>query len=204
MAKARLLKGMVSALTVIACAVPASASAATDVWTSEGFTLGAGNITTVSFEGSLRISTPKVGTLDCPFTIKVEAEGPSKGWFESLEPTMGQCNGSDAFKGCVLKGFTSDAPWPINISTTPGTWIGGITLKYEYESESCASKLTGTHLTFNSLSITPGVVGGVLQLSFSGLATNGSTSLTGSVLQELDEMGFPLPGQPKLGIETIP
>ena len=192
------------ALAASAWVVPVSASAGTDVWTTNGFTLGAGNEATASFEGALTFSTPGTGTFKCPITVKIKAQGPSQGEVESFEPTTGECVGDGAFKNCELIDHFSVLPWKIDIAATPGTWsepIHKLTIHYKYKN--CVSSILTTHLVFNTFSVVPSKVGGVLCLALSGTATNGVTTISGSITQELDGEGEPLPEQGLLGIETI-
>ena len=192
------------ALAAVAFAVPATASAKTDVWTADGETLGPGEEATAGFEGFLAFTTPQPAvpvhsTYGCQVTVAINAVGEAGGTVEAFNPTTGTCEGTGVFTGCKLKEHTTNPPWNINVATTPGSVTGPITIHNIYEG--CGFGSPTSHLVFNAVSVEPTVIGGDLTFTVAGIATNGVTTALGSVSQETKD-GKPVNGQPLLGIET--
>jgi hypothetical protein len=202
-----LKKMMLLAISVgalVAFAVPATASA-TDVWTDwnglKHQTLGGGNTANQAFEGLIVFTTglplPVESGFGCQVTVEIRAVGPSGGKVTKFNPTTKECVGTGIYDGCTLKGDTTNIRteeeeeffdrWSINVSETPATvtnTIGNLTFHYIYEG--CPSGVTGSHLEFASISVTPtlNVDGTITALSLSGTATNGATKISGTVTPE--------------------
>ena len=198
--KMLLLAGM--ALAALAFTVPATASAV-DVWTVDGETLGPGEEATQAFEGFFGFTTPIPivpvhTTFGCEITITINAVGQSGGTVEVFNKTTETCKGTGVFGGCTVKSHSSNPPWAIDISTTPATVTGPITVHNVYDKAEGNCPIATTHLVFNSLSVMPiSSEGSVTELVISGLATNGSVALSGSFTAE------DLPDEPALGIEEL-
>ena len=190
-----LKKMMLLAMSVgalVAFAAPASASAA-DVWTdwngAEHATLEEGQTAEQAFEGVLSFSANSplgVSTFSCNVTVLVEAEGPAGGQITKFAPTTGSCSGNKIFTGCELVGDSNNGPWNIDVSTTPATVTksgGNVTISNTYSN--CAFGLTGSHLEFTSVSVTPTLngEGTITSLAISGTSTSGAVA-SGSVEPE--------------------
>jgi hypothetical protein len=181
--KMMLLAMAVGAL--VAFAAPAVASA--DVWTDDGVALEEEQTAVQAFEGELSFSikTPFPSTFGCQVTVLIEAEGPSGGRVTSFSPTTETCAGNGVFTGCKLVGDSNNGPWNIDVTNTPATVSassGNLTILNVYSS--CAFGLTGSHLEFPSVTVTPTQSGGrITALAISGEATNGAIA-SGSVTPE--------------------
>ena len=167
-------------------------------WTADGETLGFGEEATAAFEGFFgwTIPSPIVpvhSTFGCPVTITIIAVGLSGGEIESYNPTTANCSGTGIYAGCKLKGDTTNPPWNIDISSMPATVAGPVTIHNAFEG--CPTGITTSHLVFESLAVTPSVIGGHLSLDITGKSTSGIFITSGSFTAESG------PFEPSLGIE---
>jgi hypothetical protein len=181
-------KMMLLALAIgafIALAAPSVASAY-----EEGVVSGSegeGATGTEGYEGFLKFTTmqgAQHSVFECNYTLKMHLGG---GAFTVIEfrPTTTSCEGTGVFAGCKLKNDTSNVPWGVGIGAAL-TINGPITLTNMYEG--CSLGITGSELTFNSITATPTLNGGgwITSLALAGTATNGVTKLSGSMSAEGD------------------
>jgi opacity protein-like surface antigen len=183
----------VSAAALVAFAVPASASAATD-WTHNGSVVGNNVDLTESFEGFLSFDTG-IGSFGCDVTVKLTVTGPTSAEITEFNPTTASCVGTGMLVTCHLANDTSNVPWTVtngtgNVSITKSG--GNVTVFNEYKGGECPLGAS-SDLQFASITATPEIEEGkITELTISGTSTVGVPA-TGTV--------FPEAGTTELGLD---